>query len=208
MDHDMVNEGTTPQEVLTPDEYLTAQYDSDGDRWDELLFTEPELEWLSLTDKERQQQINIERLRQQLAVYEAHPELTPYITTVMTGPGYLELPPVDRERFPDPDERYAEEARIKVKAQARALRRAGFTIDKDLDDDGDLTIRASRPDLDFRIHAYAGGYCKYVDTGLKERVEVIEVPEEIQKAYTRTVLEPKKQRVCAPLMTDAEVEAV
>jgi hypothetical protein len=87
------------------------------------------------------------------------------------------------------------------------LRAVGLKIEKRYGDDGDLTIIATPRGLDFEIRGYAYGYCQYVE-GPKERVEVVEVPDEVKKSYTRIELVPKQERICVPLMTRGEMEDV
>lgn len=153
-----------------------------------------------------QQAENLARLHQQLRFYTEYPEAIPYISRVMTGPGYLEIDERGISDIEDRDERWRERNRRKLRAQVRALRNIGMTIEKDPQDNGDLVVNARRDDLDFRIQLYCSGYCTFTETEVKERVAVVEVPDEVEKAYTRIEMRPVTKRVCVPLLAKEEVE--
>jgi hypothetical protein len=55
-----------------------------------------------------------------------------------------------------------------------------------------------------RVTACNEATCEMVDTGEVETVEVVEVPDEVAAAYTRTETKPVLKRVCRPLLGEGE----
>lgn len=181
-------------------------YGNDEERWAAWLFTEDELVWLSLEDHEREQQLQIDRLRQMLAFFEEHPACVPHVSPVLMAPNHVPYQRVDPDEDIDAEERWQENDRRQLRAQVRVLRDAGFEIEKEYDDDGGIRVRARRPGLPFRFTIYSAGYCKFVETGMTERVSVTEVPDEVAEAYTRIEQRPVTKRVCVPLLARDEME--
>lgn len=149
------------------------------------------------------------RLGQKYLFFTDHPELSPgAVSDSMDVSGMdvdFESPTI--KEFPIREERWAEMDRRRIRAIVRKLRDAGLPIEKQAFGDDGIKILA-RVNEHLVLTAYAYGTCTMVDTAETERVEVLEIPDNIKEAYTVTKVVPKQKRVCAPLLKPSEIEAL
>lgn len=132
--------------------------------------------------------------------YRRHPELVNHLYTSVGLPAFVAVEPV--VGIEDHEARTRVEQRRRVRAQVRVLRDAGATVHKRFDGTGDLRIGA---EVDGQpIGEWVWGWCHEEPSGETERVEALEVPDEIAKAYTVVKQVPVMKRVCTPIFGEED----
>lgn len=188
MRHDYANEGITPEEVLTDEEYAEAMNEN------------------HLTDKQREQ---LDRMEEKFNFFNLHPDLLPgHVPDTVDVSGMevdYEVP--NRGLFEDSNTYWDEISRRRVRAQVRKLRGMGLPIEKQAFGDDAIKVIA-RVNEHLALTLYLYGSCVMVDTDETERIEEVELPDNIREAYTVTKVVHKKKRVCAPLLGPSEIEAL